>query len=185
MIPHGRFTVLFYFMTHVTTHDTSLKRPVDWFVRHHCHHRESFCAASRVGRVLKHLWGDTIKRKSNCLFQVIGGLVALLCNNLLMKPQRELSRVDGSGLRGGRSSGDPDTDDNNPLFNGVIVLYEAMVTFTQSEEKGKRKPINTLHTKENVTTFTRGDETLWPPCRTALGRAHTSTRAEQFTFCFP
>jgi hypothetical protein len=36
-----------------------------------------------VGRIPEHLRGDTIKSTSHCLFKVISGLVALLCNDLL------------------------------------------------------------------------------------------------------
>jgi hypothetical protein len=36
-----------------------------------------------VGHFPEHLWGDTIKSRSHCLFKVIIGLVVLLGNNLL------------------------------------------------------------------------------------------------------
>jgi hypothetical protein len=36
-----------------------------------------------VGHIWKHLWGDTIKSTSHCLFKVIRDLVAPLCNDLL------------------------------------------------------------------------------------------------------
>jgi hypothetical protein len=36
-----------------------------------------------VGHIPEHLWGDTIKSMSHCLFKVSSGLVALLWNSLL------------------------------------------------------------------------------------------------------
>jgi hypothetical protein len=40
-------------------------------------------APCSVGHIPEHLWSDTIKSTSHCLFKVISSLVALLCNDIL------------------------------------------------------------------------------------------------------